>query len=461
MTQTCLSHKQRLLVAGTLFGMFFGAGNLIFPVHLGQLAGRQFLPAAIGFILTAVGIPILGVAAIGSTHSEGLQDLSRRVGHRYSYFFTCLLYLTIGPFFAIPRCATTSFTAGVRPLLGTQLSEQTMLFLFSLIFFALVFVFSIRPGSITLWIGKIINPLFLLFLGVLIVTALLHPSIEVSAAVPDASYQNGAFFSALSQGYETMDAIAGLAFGIVVVSVIRQMGVQEDSTIAKEVLHSGMLAGLLMAFIYLLTILIGVQSLGQFELSENGGIALSQIADYYLGRMGTWILAIAITFACLKTSIGLVTSCAETFVKLFPHALSYRAWAVVFTLFSLIVSNIGLSAIITYSVPVLMLIYPPAITLILLALVGNAFQHSKKVYVCVTICSWAASIFDFLAALPDEMQSALHLEPVIAFARHTLPLFDLNLGWILPSLVGLCIGLLWRQKEKPADRSHLPVFPIS
>ena len=108
-----------------------------------------------------------------------------------------------------------------------------------------------------------------------------------------------------------------------------------------------------------------------------------------------------------------------------------------------------------------MLIYPPAITLILLALVGNAFQHNKKVYVCVTIFSWAASIFDFLAALPDEMQSALHLEPVIAFARHTLPLFDLNLGWILPSLVGLCIGLLWRQKEKSADRSHLPVFPIS
>ena len=198
MTQTCLSHKQRLLVAGTLFGMFFGAGNLIFPVHLGQLAGRQFLPAAIGFILTAVGIPILGVAAIGSTHSEGLQDLSRRVGHRYSYFFTCLLYLTIGPFFAIPRCATTSFTAGVRPLLGTQLSEQTMLFLFSLIFFALVFVFSIRPGSITLWIGKIINPLFLLFLGVLIVTALLHPSIEVSAA------SDGIYLSAYHPDWSTV-----------------------------------------------------------------------------------------------------------------------------------------------------------------------------------------------------------------------------------------------------------------
>ena len=460
MTQTRLSHKQQLLVAGTLFGMFFGAGNLIFPVHLGQLAGRQFLPAALGFILTAVGIPILGVAAIGSTHSDGLQDLSRRVGRRYSYFFTCLLYLTIGPFFAIPRCATTSFTAGIKPLLGSQFSEASFLLLFSLVFFAFVFLFSIRPGSITLWIGKVINPLFLLFLGVLVFTALLHPSTSVSAAVPDAAYQNGAFFQALSQGYETMDAIAGLAFGIVVVSVIRQMGVQDDSAIARDVLHSGVLAGLLMALIYLLTILIGVQSLGQFKVSENGGVALSQIASYYLGRTGSWILAITITFACLKTSIGLVTSCAETFVKLFPHALSYRTWAAVFTLFSLVISNVGLSAIITYSVPVLMLIYPPAITLILLALTGNAFQHDKKVYICVTVCTWAASVFDFLAALPDGMKRALHLEPVIAFARQVLPGADLNLGWVLPALIGLVIGLFWRRKQKAADHSHLPVFPI-
>ena len=449
MTQTCLSHKQRLLVAGTLFGMFFGAGNLIFPVHLGQLAGRQFLPAAIGFILTAVGIPILGVAAIGSTHSEGLQDLSRRVGHRYSYFFTCLLYLTIGPFFAIPRCATTSFTAGVRPLLGTQLSEQTMLLLFSLIFFALVFVFSIRPGSITLWIGKIINPLFLLFLGVLIVTALLHPSIEVSAAVPDASYQNGAFFSALSQGYETMDAIAGLAFGIVVISVIRQMGVREDSTIAKEVLHSGMLAGLLMAFIYLLTILIGVQSLGQFELSENGGIALSQIADYYLGRMGTWILAIAITFACLKTSIGLVTSCSETFVKMTHGKISYSVWAIIFTVFSFAISNVGLSTIIEYSIPMLMLIYPPAIALIVLAFVGRFFDHDRKVYVAVMIGTWAAAILDGLKTLPSVIQENLHLDALVNFAADHLPLFNQNLFWLIPACIGFVIGMILRA-SKPA-----------
>ena len=259
-----LSLKQRLLVAATLFGMFFGAGNLIFPVHLGQLAGHNLVPATVGFILTAVGIPILGVAAIGNTHSDGLQALASRVGGRYGCFFTCLLYLTIGPCFAIPRCATTSFTTGIAPMLGNAVSERMTLFLFSAVFFALVLLFSLRPGNITLWIGKIINPLFLFFLGILIVSALLHPGAPASATIPDASYQSGALFQALSEGYGTMDAIAGLAFGIIVINVIRQMGVQNDEVIAGEVLHSGILAGILMALIYMLTILIGAQSLGLF-----------------------------------------------------------------------------------------------------------------------------------------------------------------------------------------------------
>ena len=124
MTTKKLTLRQKILVAGTLFGMFFGAGNLIFPVHLGQMAGRNALPAIIGFIITAVGIPILGVAAIGITHSDGLQTLSGKVGKGYGIFFTCLLYLTIGPLFAIPRCATVSFTTGITPLLGADSPER-------------------------------------------------------------------------------------------------------------------------------------------------------------------------------------------------------------------------------------------------------------------------------------------------------------------------------------------------
>ena len=379
MTVKKLTMRQKILVAGTLFGMFFGAGNLIFPVHLGQLAGRNVIPAIIGFIVTAVGIPIFGVAAIGITHSDGLQTLSSKVGKGYGIFFTCLLYLTIGPLFAIPRCATVSFTTGVAPMLLDPYKEWLALLIFSAIFFAFVLFFSLRPGKITVWIGKIINPIFLLFLAVLVIAALTNPGASIAAVEPVEAYATGtsSFFSSFIEGYGTMDAIAGLAFGIVVVDVIRRMGVDNDDAVAVDVLGSGALTGILMAVIYIVTILMGTQSRGLFEISDNGGIALTQIAGHYFGGVGQIILAVTITFACLKTSIGLVTSCSETFVKMTHGKLSYKAWAILFTLFSFAVSNVGLSAIIEYSIPVLMLIYPPAIALIILAFIGKFFHHDK------------------------------------------------------------------------------------
>ena len=417
MTVKKLTMRQKILVAGTLFGMFFGAGNLIFPVHLGQLAGQNVIPAIIGFIVTAVGIPIFGVAAIGITHSDGLQTLSSKVGKGYGIFFTCLLYLTIGPLFAIPRCATVSFTTGVAPMLLDPSKEWLALLIFSAIFFAFVLFFSLRPGKITVWIGKIINPIFLLFLAVLVIAALTNPGASIAAVEPVEAYATGSssFFSSFIEGYGTMDAIAGLAFGIVVVDVIRRMGVDNDDAVAVDVLGSGALTGILMAVIYIVTILMGTQSRGLFEISDNGG---------------------------LKTSIGLVTSCSETFVKMTHGKISYKAWAILFTLFSFAVSNVGLSAIIEYSIPVLMLIYPPAIALIILAFIGKFFHHDKAVYISVMAFTWAAAIFDFMKTLPAGVQSSLHLDRLVAFARQYLPLFDLNLGWLLPACLGFVIGLV-------------------
>ena len=100
-----LTFRQLLAVASMLFGLFFGAGNLIFPASMGQLAGRSIWSAAAGFLITGVGLPLLGVVALGVSQEDGLLGLSSRVGKWYGLFFTCALYLTIGPFFAIPRCA--------------------------------------------------------------------------------------------------------------------------------------------------------------------------------------------------------------------------------------------------------------------------------------------------------------------------------------------------------------------
>lgn len=445
--QKRLSIRQRMLVAATLFGMFFGAGNLIFPVHLGQLAGSNAVPAMIGFIITAVGIPILGVAAIGNTHSDGLQALASKVGKGYGYAFTCILYLTIGPFFAIPRCATTSFTTGIQPLLGGA-SEAPALLIFSLVFFALVLFFSLRPAKITVWIGKIINPLFLVFFAVLVITALCHPSASVSSVEPDSAYRSGALFSAFIEGYGTMDAIAGLAFGIVVIDIIRGMGVTDDAAVAVDVLHSGILTGLLMAVIYVATIQMGAQSRGLFDVSPNGGIALAQISGHYLGTAGSVVLAVTVTCACLKTSIGLVTSCADAFSRMFPRGLSYRTWAMLFTAFSFGISNFGLSRIIEYSLPVLMFLYPLAITLILLALFGKLFDHDRVVYRCVTAFTGFSALFDLIKTLPAGVQSGLHLEGLVRLAENMLPWFRLNLGWVVPAAIGFALGMLRRAIRK-------------
>ena len=171
-----LSAKEYTYVASMLFGLFFGAGNLIFPVHLGQMAGSNVWQAILGLLITGVGLPLLGVAALGISRSNGLFDLSSKVNRPYAMFFTCALYLTIGPFFAIPRCATTSFTVGLEQVLPQNGSSTLYLLLFSAAFFAAALFFALRPGKILTWVGKILNPCFLVFLGILVVVALLSPS---------------------------------------------------------------------------------------------------------------------------------------------------------------------------------------------------------------------------------------------------------------------------------------------
>lgn len=439
-----LTWKETLLTGLTLFGLFFGAGNLIFPVHMGQLAGRNVWPAIAGFCVTAVSIPILGVAAIGVTHSDGLEALAKKAGKTFGTVFTCALYLTIGPLFAIPRCATTSFTTGVSPMLASPDREALPLLLFTAAFFALVLFFSLRPSGIVTWVGKIITPVFLVFFAVLVFAAMKDPSAAVRDVLPAAGYESGALFKGVLEGYGTMDAIAGLAFGIIVIRVIRACGVTDAGDIARNTLVSGLVAGALMAAIYVITTLMGTESRGTLEISENGGIALVGIAKMYFGRAGLAILAATITAACLKTAIGLVTSCAETFVKLFSSGPSYKAWAVVFTAFSFAISNVGLSRLIGYSVPVLMLLYPPAMVLILLAFFDKWFGGARCVYGWTLAGAIFAAVFDFLKTLP------VPVEP--AFAAKLFPFFDLGLGWVVPAAVGLVIGLLVRRANMRREK---------
>ena len=442
-----LTLRQLLAVASMLFGLFFGAGNLIFPASMGQLAGRNLWLAAAGFLVTGVGLPLLGVAALGISRAEGLLGLSSRVSRGYGLFFTCLLYLTIGPFFAIPRCATVSYTVGIQRMLP-ETGQTLALAVFSLVFFAAVLFFSLRPGEILTWVGKVLNPLFLAFLAVLVLRALTAPLGAVSAIEPSGSYAGAALSTGLLEGYNTMDALASLAFGIIVVNAIRGLGVEEPGQVARSTVLAGVFSSLLMALIYLLVTVVGAQSRGAFPAAANGGEALAQIAEHYFGAAGALILAATVTIACLKTAVGLITSCSETFVELFPKGPGYRVWAVIFCVVSFLIANLGLNAILNYSTPVLMFLYPLSIVLILLTLGGRLFGNHPTVLRWTIGCTAVAALADLLRTLPEGTRAVLHLEGVVSLAETWLPLCKAGFGWLVPAVVGLVIGLVLRRVRR-------------
>ena len=441
-----LTAKESIVLASMLFGMFFGAGNLIFPVSMGQQAGASLFPAIVGFCLTGVGIPLLGIAAVGISRSEGLFDMGLRVGGPYAYFFTCLLYLAIGPLFAIPRTATVSFSVGIQPVIHAE-NTAVALCAFSALFFAAALYFSLRPSGIMTWIGKILNPLFLLFLSVLAVTALAKPMGAISAGEPTGRYAAMSFFQGFLEGYNTLDALASLAFGIVLINSIRALGVTRPEDISSSTLRSGVLSTLLMAAIYCILTVLGAQSRSVIGVSADGGEALFMIGSHYFGTFGGVLLGLIVTFACLKTAIGLITSCATAFTEIFPHTLSYRAYAILFSLFSFGIANFGLSRIIALSLPALMFLYPLTITLILLCLFGGLFDYDRRVFVCVTVCTIIPAALDFLNALSPQAQAALHIDGLLR-AANVLPLFSIGMSWVIPALVGLAVGLVLHTVKK-------------
>ncbi|MEO4053260.1 branched-chain amino acid transport system II carrier protein [Solibacillus sp. CAU 1738] len=449
--QTKISFSTYAIIGTMLFGMFFGAGNLIFPIQLGQLSGTNFWPALIGFLVTAIGLPFMGILAIGLSGSNGLRDLASRVHPLFGVIFSLALYLTIGPFFAIPRTATVPFVVGFEPYIQP---EQTTMFLagFSLVFFLIVYYFSLNPAKIMDYIGKYLTPAFLIFLFILIITSILLPM--GSFQQPSGAYINDAFMTGFKEGYNTMDALASLAFGIVVINAIKRQGITDKKDIAKATWKSGIFAMALMMLIYGLITYMGASSIGAIGTFENGGLIFAAVAQHYFGSFGVILLAIIIVLACLKTSIGLITSCSEFFHEVFPK-IGYKSFVFILCTVSFIIANFGLTNIIQFAVPVLMFLYPLAIVLILLALCSSVFKISQSVYALAMFFTFFVSLIDGYVALVNNLPAAQLrvFEAIAEFYKSVLPFYDIGLGWILPAVVGSLLGLLWSKVRGTSNES--------
>lgn len=453
MMKNKLTIKENIFIGSMLFGLFFGAGNLIFPIHLGQSAGAHVFTANLGFLITAIGLPFLGIIAIGVSKTNGVFEISSRVSKIYAYIFTIGLYLVIGPFFALPRLATTSYEIAFSPFISPS-QGKWVLPIFSILFFLAAWFFSRRPSKILDYIGKFLNPVFLVLLGIVVLLAFIHPMGGVSHAPMSAQYKDGALLKGFIDGYNTLDALASLAFGIIIVTTIKKLGVTHPNTIAKETFKSGTISIIGMGLIYSLLAFMGTMSLGHFKVSENGGVALAQIAQHYLGDYGIIVLSLIIIVACLKTAIGLITAFSETFTELFPKQ-KYIMFATVVSVLACIFANVGLTKIIMYSTPVLMFIYPLAITLILLTLASPLFNHSKIVYRFTTFFTMFAAFIDGVKASPDFFVKTTFAQSIITFGEKYLPFFTIGMGWIVPAIIGFIIGYIIFKirgsKEKEAE----------
>ncbi|MBT2217021.1 branched-chain amino acid transport system II carrier protein [Virgibacillus dakarensis] len=435
--KTKLSFSSYFVVGVMLFALFFGAGNLIFPAQLGQNAGTNIWPAVIGFLITGVGLPLLGILAMGFSGSRNLQELATRVNPVYAIFFTSLLYLTIGPFFAAPRTGTVAYEVGIAPFVG-QGFQQGGLLLFTLLFFAVTLWFSLNPAKLVDNIGKILAPGIVILLGILLFMVITQPMGAIQS--PQGAYNEGAFIQGFLEGYNTMDALASLVFGIIVINAIRAMGISSNRGILHATAKSGLVAIALLGVIYVGIAYLGATSTEAFGIFTTGGPVLSSAASYYFGTLGSILLAVVIILACLTTSIGLTTACAEYFHTLFPK-FSYKMFVVLFATLTFVIANFGLANIITYSVPVLMFLYPLAIVLMLLTFLSPLFNHSRVVYVSATVVTFIISIFDGLKSLCDSLGIDYFgwMTPIVSFYERALPMYNQGLGWLLPALAVIVI----------------------
>lgn len=420
-----------------LFALFFGAGNLIFPPFLGMEAGTSFWPAIIGFVISGVSLPILSVIAI-SLAEGGVVSIGSRVHPLFGVFFALVTYLAVGPFFGIPRGASVAFEMGVAPFLADR-SSHSFVFIFMAFFFMVVYLFSLNPSKIVDRIGQWLTPALLLAIAALCTGAFLKFNAPLSE--PSGKYEGSPFIAGFIEGYLTMDAIAALAFGIVVITAFTNSGMKDWRDRAKATIAAGVIAGIGLAAVYISIAWIGAR-IETDEQFSNGGELLTTASHMLFGEGGRILLGTIVALACLTTCVGLTTATAQ-FLSGRWSVISYRAFVGILTFVSFLIANMGLAQIIEVSVPILIMIYPFAIVLVVLAFVHPHLKYSTPVHVGAILMTTIFSINDGLTAFNV---SDTFFQKAISW----VPFFSSGLGWALPALAGGLIGFFVGKLKDPA-----------
>lgn len=434
--------KKGALTGLLLFGMFFGAGNLIFPPALGVLSGEHFWPAILGFVVSGVGIAVIALV-VGTLNPKGyVHEISRKISPLFATVYLVALYLAIGPFFAIPRTATTAFDMGIAPMLEGQ-NTQLWLFVFTALYFFIAYLISLNPSKILDSIGRILTPVFAILIVILVVLGIVKYGQTQPLAASEAYSASQAFGTGFIEGYNTLDALASVAFSVVAVTTLKQLGFSSKKEYISTIWAVGIVVALAFSALY-----VGLAFLGNhFPVpadvlasdTHKGVYILSAATQAIFGPSAQLFLALMVTVTCFTTTVGLIVSTGQFFNDRFPR-LSYKVYATIFTLIGFGIANLGLSKIIAFSIPVLLVLYPITICLVMIIIVN------KFVPLSVYGMQLTVGVVTVMS-LVEVVAGQLGLEPVKAFFA-ALPLSQQSLTWLLPALVGIVLSLFLPNKQE-------------
>ncbi|MDU5488812.1 MAG: branched-chain amino acid transport system II carrier protein [Clostridium perfringens] len=412
-----------LVIGFALFSMFLGAGNLIFPPLLGRNLGADYYLGIIGFIITGVGVPLLGI--LSSMRVNGKFELfGDKVGKKFSLIYSIALFILIGPLLAIPRTAATTFELAFAPNFA-----NINYFAVIVVYFLVNLIFVLKPSKVIDVLGKFLTPILLAILFFLIAKGVLSPIDALTK-----SYTPDALFTSLLEGYQTMDAIAAVIFSSIILGSIKAKGYTGKASF-KLLIKAAVIAIGGLAIIYGGLIFLGAHT-GDLALDSSNSQLLLFVAESILGHAGAILIGVSMALACLTTSIGLLSAGGSFFERVSNGKLPYKFNVLLMTVTSILVASMGLDKIISLSATLLGVIYPVTIVLILLNLfhkrITNPLTHKVTVYVTLVV-----SILITLGNFIPGVENLVSL----------LPLYSKGFGWVVPALVGFIIPSIIPTRE--------------
>jgi branched-chain amino acid:cation transporter, LIVCS family len=438
--QNHMSFSDTLGLGFMTFAFFLGAGNLIFPPFAGMLAGENMQFAMLGFLITAVGLPLAGLIAVAKANGKVMAMLP-------AFAATALaiaIYIIIGPAFAAPRTSLVAYEIGARPFMdGTAtmislgaLELDLSQLLYTLGFFIVAMLLALFPGKLLDSVGKVLTPVLLTLLVGLAASVIFLPPAEVSAAVGE--YRNSPLTKGIIEGYNTMDTLASLMFGMLIIDILKKGGITEAKAQTRYLVRAAIIAASGLAFVYVSLFFLGATAGDIAVGAENGGQILTRYVNREFGVMGTFMLSTVVTLACLTTAVGLISACADFFSELVP-AMSYRVLVVILSAICATVANVGLTQLISISIPVLVTIYPVAIALVVVNFFTQRFARPEFAHRLVLSVALVFGIFDGLKAAGVDMS-------MLDF----MPLHAEGMAWLLPTMATLVLCLIFPSGNKPS-----------